>query len=105
MNDSFQAARQVKPMTAHGFRFLLSTHLVKSGLRQVEHPTENSKRVRKSIALANGFRKFVISTFIEADLNYAIREKLVDHSTDLDAHYYRPSEKQVLEEYLKAELC
>jgi phage terminase small subunit len=27
----------------------------------------------------------------------------VDHATGLDASYFRPSEKQVLEEYLKAE--
>jgi hypothetical protein len=27
----------------------------------------------------------------------------VDHATGLDASYFRPSERQVLEEYLKAE--
>ena len=27
---------------------------------------------------------------------------LVDHATGLDASYFRPTEKQVLEEYLKA---
>ena len=43
------------------------------------------------------------STFIEAGLNHEIRELLVDHATGLDASYFRPSEKQVLEEYLKAE--
>jgi hypothetical protein len=35
----------------------LSLHLVRSGLRKVEHPTEHSKRVRKSIKMANGFVK------------------------------------------------
>jgi hypothetical protein len=103
MNDSFQAARQVKPMALEGLRWSLSTHMIKCGLRQAEHPTEHKKRVRKSIALANGFRKHVISTFIEAGLNHEIRELLVDHATGLDASYFRPSEKQVLEEYLKAE--
>jgi hypothetical protein len=101
--DSFQASRQVKPITYHGLRLVLDTYLVRCGLRQVEHTTENYKRVRKSIALANGFRKYVISTFIEAGLNHEIRELLVDHATGLDASYFRPSEKQVLEEYLKAE--
>ena len=28
---------------------------------------------------------------------------LVDHATGLDASYFRPSEKQVLQEFLKAE--
>jgi hypothetical protein len=102
-NDSFQASRQVRPIALQGLRMALSLHLVRSGLRQVEHPTEHSKRVRKSIKMANGFRKHVISTFIEAELNHEIRELLVDHATGLDASYFRPSEKQVLEEYLKAE--
>jgi integrase len=101
--NSFQASRQVRPIALQGLRMALSLHLVRSGLRIVEHPTEHSKRVRKSIKMANGFRKHVISTFIDAGLNHEIRELLVDHATGLDASYFRPSEKQVLEEYLKAE--
>jgi hypothetical protein len=88
-------------------RIALGSHLVKCGLREVEHPTatipNSTKRVRKSISLTTGFRKHVISTFIEARLNHEIRELIVDHSTQLDQHYFRPSEDQVLEEYLKAE--
>jgi hypothetical protein len=97
----------------------LSQHLVKRGIRQVEHPTEtdtgsknnnatinnNNKnnRIRKPISLSNGFRKHVISTFIEAGLNHEIRELLVDHATQLDQYYFRPTEDNVLQEYLKAE--
>jgi hypothetical protein len=101
--DTYQASRHVKPMKIQGLRQALNVYLIRAGLRQAEHPTEHNKRVRKNITLANGFRKFVISTFIEADLNHEIRELLVDHATGLDASYFRPSEKQVLEEYLKAE--
>jgi hypothetical protein len=103
--DPFQASRQVRPIALQGLRMALSLHLVRSGLRQVEHPTEYSKRVRKSITMANGFRKHVISTFIEAGLNHEVRELLVDHATGLDASYFRPNEKHVLEEYMKAETC
>ena len=103
MNDSLQAARQVKPISLHGLRMALDLHLTKCGLRQPEHPTEHNKRVRKPIALANGFRKAVISTFIQAGLNHEIRELLVDHATHLDQNYFRPTEDQVLQEYLKAE--
>lgn len=53
--------------------------------------------------MTNGFRKHVISTFIEAELNHEIRELIVDHATQLDQHYFRPSEDKVLAEYLKAE--
>jgi hypothetical protein len=81
----------------------LNLHLIRSGLRTEEHPTEYYKRVRKSISLSNGFRKHVISTFIEAGLNHEIRELIVDHATQLDQNYFRPTEDQVLQEYLKAE--
>jgi site-specific recombinase XerD len=101
--DSFQASRQVKKIGYQGLKRSINLHLIRSGLRQVEHPTEHYKRVRKSITLTNGYRKHVISTFIEAGLNHEIRELLVDHATGLDQSYFRPSEKQVLEEYMKAE--
>jgi integrase len=101
--DPFQASRQIKPITYNGLKMALTLHLVRSGLREVEHPTEHNRRVRKNITLANGFRKHVISTFIEAGLNHEIRELLVDHATGLDASYFRPTEKQVLEQYLLAE--
>lgn len=92
-------------MTLGALRQTLTTHLVRSGIREIEHPTapDSSKRVRKSISLTNGFRKRAIGIFIEAGLNHEIRELLVDHATQLDQHYFRPTEDQVLQEYLKAE--
>ena len=41
--------------------------------------------------------------FIEAELNHEIRELIVDHATHLNQNYFRPTEEQVLQEYLKAE--
>ena len=101
--DSFQASRQIRPIKYQSLKQILSLHLVRSGVRQEEHPPEHKKRVRKIVTLTNGFRKRCISLFIEAGLNHEIRELLVDHATGLDASYFRPSEKQVPEEYLKAE--
>jgi hypothetical protein len=102
-NDSFQASRQIEPIKYQGLKQALNLHLIRSGIRQEEYPTEHIKRVRKNVTLSNGFRKRAISIFIEAGLNHEIRELLVDHATGLDASYFRPSEKQVLEEYMKAE--
>jgi site-specific recombinase XerD len=99
--------RNPRPMNVDALRAVLALHLVRSGIRDVEHPTEtatipnSASRVRKSISLSNGFRKHVISTFIEAGLNHEIRELIVDHLTHLDQNYFRPSEDQVLQEYLK----
>jgi integrase len=103
INDSLQA-RNPQPMDLNALRKVLTRHLVKVGLRTVEHPTapNSTKRVRKPVGLASGFRKFVISKFIAAGLNHEIREMLVDHSTMLDQNYFRPSEEEVLGEYMKA---
>lgn len=104
VNDILQA-RKPHPLKLSALFRALVGHLVKCGLRQVEHPTapNSTKRVRKAISLSNGFRKHVISTFIEAQLSHEIRELIVDHATQLDQHYFRPTEDQVLAEYLKAE--
>jgi hypothetical protein len=83
--------------------------LVRCGLRTKEHPTapQSVNRIRKSVSLSKGFRKRAISIFIEAELNHEIRELICDHATQLDQNYFRPTEDQVLREYLKAEpmLC
>jgi hypothetical protein len=104
INDTLQA-RHPKPITLDGLRIALYYHLIRGGLRQVEHLTEttNNNRIRKTIPIFNGFRKHVISTFIDAGLNHEIRELIVDHHTGLDANYFRPTEDQVLQEYMKAE--
>jgi site-specific recombinase XerD len=103
-SDSLQA-RQPKPISIHSLRTALASHLTKCGIRHYEHPLAPKPlgRIRKSIPLSNGFRKRVISIFIEAQLSHEIRELIVDHDTHLDQNYYRPSEDQVLAEYLKAE--
>jgi hypothetical protein len=75
----------------------------RSNIRQNRSNNSHVNRIRKPISLTNGFRKHVISTFIEAGLNHEIRELLVDHATQLDQYYFRPSQEQVLTEYLKAE--
>jgi hypothetical protein len=41
VNDILQV-RRPKPMTIHALRFTLALHLVKSGLREVEHPPLNT---------------------------------------------------------------
>jgi integrase len=105
--DVLQARRPIA-MTNRSIREALEMHLIRAGIREREHLTEvvtssNSlKRVRKPVSLSTGFRKFVISTFIESNLNHEIRELIVDHATMLDKHYFRPREDQVLAEYVKA---
>jgi len=104
VNDGLQV-RNPQPVTRDAIRMSLELHLIKSGIRHVEHPTapNSQKRVRKAVSLTKGYRKRAISIFIQAGLNHEIREMLVDHATMLDQNYFRPTEEAVLEEYLKAE--
>jgi integrase len=99
-------ARRPQVMVTNSIRKSLAYHLVKCGLRTVEHPSEpnSTKRVRKSVALGNGFRKFTISSFVRAKVNHEIRQFLVDHKGGyLDESYLRLTEEEILSEYLKAE--
>jgi hypothetical protein len=103
--DGLQA-RHPKPMKNNGIRKLLAHHLVKCGLRTVEHPFEpnSAKRVRKAVALGNGFRKFAINSFVRAKVNQDIRQLLVDHKGGyLDENYLRLTEEEILSEYMKTE--
>jgi hypothetical protein len=104
VNDLLQVKRP-KPMKLNAIKDALAVHLVRCGLRTKEHPTapQSIKRIRKSVSLSKGFRKRAISMFIEAELSHEIRELIVDHATQLDQNYFRPTQDQVLQEYLKAE--
>jgi hypothetical protein len=104
VNDLLQV-KQPKPMELNAIRHILTVHLIRCGLRTREHPTDpqSNGKIRKPVSLSKGFRKRCILLFIEAGLNHEIRELIVDHATQLDQNYFRPTEDQVLQEYLKAE--
>ena len=103
VNDLLQV-RNPKPMTIDALRWSLASYLRRCGIRDLEHPTspDSPRRVRKSVSLSKGFRKRSISIFIECNLNHEIRELIVDHATQLDQHYFRPTQEAVLREYMKA---
>jgi chromosome segregation ATPase len=49
-------------------------------------------------------RKFNLTSLVSADVNPIVKEMLIGHksSLGLDNNYYKPTEQQVLQEYLKA---
>jgi hypothetical protein len=104
VNDVLQI-RHPQPITLNAIRVIMGNHLVKSGIRKIEHPTANSiNRVRKSVPLTNGFRKFTISNFVRAGVKHDVRQMLVDHKGGyLDESYLRLTDEEILSEYMKAE--
>jgi len=51
---------------------------------------------------AHGFRKFFTTQLVNSKLNPEIREMLLGHSIGLASAYYRPSEQEMHDEYMKA---
>ena len=69
--------------------------------RQTELHDEHGK-IRKDVRLTTGFRKFFDTQLIYADVRPAIKEMFMGHSIGLDDNYFKPTENDVLEEYLTA---
>ena len=76
--------------------------LQKTGIRQVHHKTENSRYKRHEKAVFNAFRKYFDTCLANCEVNGIIKELLMGHSVGLDDSYFRPNEKQILEQYCKA---
>lgn len=89
--------RKNKGMSLDGIESFLYIILLKSGVRSV-----NPNRDRKEVALAHGFRKFFTTQCINAKVNPEIREMLLGHRIGLASCYYRPTQEDFLQEYLKA---
>ena len=87
---------------------LVAETLIKSGIRQRDHLTENQTpgKARKEIPLNHGFRKFFNTALMNADVHPSFKKLLMGHSVQLDEVYYdKGSDKsraKLLEEYSKA---
>lgn len=57
---------------------------------------------RKKVAMTHGFRKFFTKQLVDSKLNPEIREMLLGHKIGLTGVYYKPTEQEMLNEYLKA---
>jgi integrase len=89
--------RKSKNMSIDGIESFLYIIVRKSGVRSVNH-----NRDRKEVALAHGFRKFFTTQCINAKINAEIREMLLGHKIGLASCYYRPTQEDFIQEYLKA---
>ena len=56
----------------------------------------------KQVPIAHGFRKFAMKQFVNAKINPEIREMLMGHKIGLASAYCRPTEQEMLAEYMKA---
>lgn len=100
INDIEQIRKQGRSIARDSIANMLYLLAIKSGLRKVNH--EFTHRERKPVPLAHGFRKFFTTQLINSKVNPEIREMPLGHSIGLASAYYKPTEDEMLDEYMKA---
>jgi len=98
ITDLEQIRNRSKGISVSTIGVLLDTILLKAGVRTIDH---TSKFNRNEVARAHGFRKFFTTQLINSKVNSEIREMLLGHKIGLASCYYRPTEKEMLDEYMK----
>lgn len=88
-----------RPFKGRALWAVLETMLSNSGLREVDHINPFK---RKQIPIFHGFRKFFTKQLVDSKLNPEIREMLLGHKIGLASAYYKPTQEEMLNEYLKA---
>ena len=88
-----------EPFSIKSLRSILEDYILISGIREVDHKNPYK---RKEIPMFHGFRKFFTKQLVDSKLNPEIREMLLGHKIGLASAYYKPTEQEMLNEYLKA---
>jgi integrase len=78
---------------------LLDDNIIKCGLRETNHVHQFK---RKEVPRLHGFRKFFTKQLVDSRINPEIREMLLGHKIGLASAYYKPTEQEMYQEYLKA---
>jgi integrase len=101
IRDIEQVRNHSKGVATNTIKSLIGVALIKAGVNSIDH---TSKYNRKEVARCHGFRKFFTTVWINSKLklNPEIREMLLGHKIQLASCYYRPSQDDLLQEYLKA---
>jgi integrase len=104
ITDLEQIRKKAKNITINAIVMSLKKRLHLANITEIEQlkEGEHSSQKRKKIMRTHGFRKFVNTTMVNAEINTTIRRKLIGHSVKLDESYYRPqTDDFLLQEYLK----
>ncbi len=94
--------RTVKPLIVNSLGNVMDRLLMNSELKQINPKVENYHYKRHTKATFHAFRKYFNTCLANCDVNLAVKERLMGHSIGLDDSYFRPTEKQLLTEYMKA---
>jgi len=100
INDFEQVRKEGRSITKDSMSNILHSLAIKAGLRKVNH--NYTYRERKPVPLAHGFRKFWMHQAVNSKLNPEIREMLLGRRIGIASAYFKPTEDEMLDEYMKA---
>ena len=100
INDFEQIRKHGRKISQDTLNSILHSLALKAGIRKINHQFTGKERT--AVPLAHGFRKFWTTQVINAKVNPEIREMLLGHKIGLMSSYYRPTQDEMLSEYLKA---
>lgn len=98
-DDIEQVRKRAKPVAKQTISTILSSIVTKAGLRKINH--NYTGKERNTVPLNHGFRKWWMHEAVEAKMNPEIREMLLSHSIGLASAYYRPTEGELLGEFMR----
>ena len=101
--QQYSRLRRIRPLPyrKESLEHLLQHWLVNSGVRQVD-PVHGLQHKRKEAPMLHGFRKFFTTQLVHSKVIPEIMEMLLGHKIGLASAYYKPTEDEMLEEYMKA---
>lgn len=88
-----------EPLSQNGIRSVLDEIIRNTGLRQVNHTNRFKRQI---VPMLHAFRKHFTKQLVDSKVNPEIREMLLGHKIGLAGAYYKPTEQEMLNEYLKA---
>ena len=103
--NQFSVRRPQRQIRSRTLSWKLVTLAERCGVRQKEQAVEGgpiAASIRKEVSIAHGFRKFFTTQLINSIVNPEIRQMLLGHKIGLASCYYRPTEEEMLQEYMKA---
>jgi hypothetical protein len=91
---------QPKALKYGGIKSLMERAIRSQGVEKIlkQGTPYNTRREWK---ILHGFRKFFNSVLVNANVNHIKKERLMGHDTRLDNNYFKPSEEDLLSEYIK----
>ena len=89
--------RNGQPFKGYSLRSILQDSIGKTGLKEI-----GPKFKRKETPLLHAFRKFFTKQLMDSKVDKAIVELLHGHDIGLTGRYWKPTQQELYQEYLKA---